>query len=142
MSGEGGSTTDASEGGDLPDVLTVRLRAQEEELRRLSAKLDEQLQYRTRLNRDLIAQRKQLAAANDQIAQLRSSVSFRLGSLMVGAARSPRQILAIPAELFKLFRELLPRISGRLARRWRGHDDALDLGPEFADIDLPLAGDA
>ena len=142
MSGEGGSTTDASEGGDLPDVLTVRLRAQEEELRRLSAKLDEQLQYRTRLNRDLIAQRKQLAAANDQIAQLRSSVSFRLGSLMVGAARSPRQILAIPAELFKLFRELLPRIRGRLARRWRGHDDALDLGPEFADIDLPLAGDA
>lgn len=128
--------------GGLPDVLRVRLKSQEEQLRRLSAKLDEQLQYRARLNRELSAQRRELAAANQKIAELQSSVSFRLGSLVVGTARSPRRIFSIPAELLKLCRELMPRVWRRLIRRGHSPEDAPDLGPEFADADLPPAGDA
>src|SRR5690606_26133591 len=70
-------------------VLEDRLREQEEEVRLLLVKLDEQLRYRQRVNALLERERRKCRAAGNEAEILRNSFSFRLGSLLLGAVRSP-----------------------------------------------------
>lgn len=115
-------------------ALEDRLRDRDEEVRRLLAKLDEQLRYRQRANARLEEERRKRRAADQDAQVLRNSFSFRLGSLLLGAARSPRRILMLPYDGFVLLREAWPRISNRLRRgaKQLPSDSQPDLGPDVA----------
>ena len=118
-------------------VLEDRLREQEEEVRLLLAKLDEQLRYRQRVNALLERERRKCRAAGNEAEILRNSFSFRLGSLLLGAVRSPRGMLMLPHDGFLLLREAWPRISNRLRRgvKRASSDSQPDLGPDVAVAD-------
>lgn len=111
-----------------------RLRDRDEEVRRLLAKLDEQLRYRRRINAILEKERKKYRTASKDAEVLRNSFAFRLGSLLLGAARSPKRMLMLPYDGFALVREAWPRIANRLrhgAPR-ESADSQPDLGPDIA----------
>ncbi|MGY1425770.1 glycosyltransferase family protein [Lysobacter sp. A289] len=134
-------TTDRSESpgrGDLA-VIEASLLTREEEVKRLSSKLDEQLRYRARLNQSLARQKNQCDAAVAEVVMLRGSFAFRIGSMMVKTARSPWKIFLLPVEAFRLLREAWPRISRRILRGVAPAkvDGKPDLGPGMA-----LTGDA
>src|SRR5690606_11356929 len=131
-----GVVASASEGGQGDrsadtEALRARLSASEAERERLSARLEEQLRHRESLNLALARQRRELTNANAELAQIRASVSFRLGMLLVGTARNPRRMLRLPMDLAALWRELWPRVRGRLGRQWHAYAGRVDLGPEF-----------
>ncbi|GAA3931717.1 hypothetical protein GCM10022229_26550 [Luteimonas lutimaris] len=98
------------------------------------AKLDEQLRYRRRINAILERERRKSREASKDAEVLRNSFSFRLGSLLLGAARSPKRMLMLPHDGFALLREAWPRISNRLRRgaRQTPSDSQPDLGPDVA----------
>ncbi len=108
------------------------LDARAAEMRRLASKLEEQLAYRARLNRQAVQQRRALSAAEAEVAALRSSFAFRLGSLLVDAVRQPSSLLHLPVALAKLCRELWPRILRRLRGGGVSTSDRPDFGPELS----------
>lgn len=116
--------------GALEEALLDR----EEEIGRLLAKLDEQFRYRQRVNALLERERGRCRAAGREAEILRHSFSFRLGSLLLGAARSPGRMLRLPHDGFLLLREAWPRIKDRLRRgvRRASSDSRPDLGPDVA----------
>lgn len=127
--------------GDSGDLAPggARLQAREQEIQRLLKKFDEQLRYRERLNLLLAQRTGELKAARAELTTLRESFAFRVGGLIVSAARHPRGWFALPGGILAIVRDAWPRVRRRLSRGFSSPmpDDKPDLGP-----DIVLTGEA
>lgn len=113
-------------GDSVEDQL---LETRERELRRLRKKLEESVRYRARLNQGLAQRQRAIDAAQAELTLVRGSYAFRVGSLIVGAIRSPGKLVRLPWEVVKLGREVWPRLRRRLAKPAIIDDGQPDLGP-------------
>ena len=125
--------------GDDPTDEEATAWTPELEIGRLRSKLAEQIKYREQLNRSMQRNKRELELAKEEIAILRGSFSFRVGNLLIAAARSPRGLLLLPWRVMQLVRDAWPRVRQRIHGGLSARDlnETPDLGP-----DVSLSGDA
>lgn len=96
------------------------------ELRKARGRIAQMVDYRRRLEHQHATVKHWLNDATQELSALKGSVAFRAGQAITGAARSPRDLLALPLRLGRLFASGLRR---RAARKALPEPDPLESDP-------------